>query len=133
MAKRQRPRATSRSGNRGSRPGNRPAAPAAPPRSGGLSAREEARAAEIESQIVAQEQAAQSERGRARDRRRTEEHLHDEAAPRTRSGSLLAIRAEQEYAYVVRDVRRILKVGGSLVGVLLILYVLIEVVGVVHI
>jgi hypothetical protein len=131
MAKRQRPRAGSRSGNRGSRPGPRPAA--APPRTGGLSPSEEARAAEIEATILARERAAENERGRGRDRRRTEDNLRDETAPRTRTGSLLAIRGEQEYAYVVRDVRRIVTVGGSLLGVLIVLYVLIEVVGVFHI
>ena len=131
MAKRQRPRAGSRSGNRGSRPGSRPAS--APLRTGGLSSSEEARAAEIEAQIVAREQAAANERGRARDRRRTEDHLRDEAAPRTRTGSLLAVRGEQEYAYVVRDVRRIVTVGGSLLGVLLALWIVIEVLGVIHI
>jgi hypothetical protein len=131
MAKRQRPRAGSRSGNRGSRPGARPAA--APSRTGGLSSSEEARAAEIEATIIAQERAAANERGRVRDRRGTESHLRDEAAPRTRTGSLLAIRGEQEYAYVVRDVRRIVTVGGSLLGVLIALYVIIEVLGIFHI
>ena len=131
MAKRQRPRAGSRSGNRGSRPGSRPAS--APLRTGGLSSSEEARAAEIEAQIVAREQAAANERGRARDRRRTEDHLRDEAAPRTRTGSLLAVRGEQEYAYVVRDVRRIVTVGGSLLGVLFALWIVIEILGVIHI
>ena len=131
MAKRQRPRAGSRSGNRGQRPGPRPAT--APARTGGLSASEEARAAEIEAQIVASETAAENERGRARNKRRpTEEVLRDDTS-RTRSGSLLAIRGEQEYAYVVRDVRRIATVGGSLLVVLFILYILIEVVGVFHI
>lgn len=131
MAKRRRPHASSRSGSRGSRPGSRPAA--APPRTGGLSASEEARAAEIEAQIVAREAAAGNERDRARDRRRTEGQLRDGVAPRTRTGSLLAIRGEQEYAYVVRDVRRIVTVGGSLVGVLIALYVIIEVLGIIHI
>jgi hypothetical protein len=129
MAKRQRPRANAR-GNRGSRPGARPAGGS--PRGGGLSASEEARAAEIEAQIVAQEAAAQGERSRSRDRKRTEDLLRDDGAPRTRTGSLLAIRGEQEYTYVVRDVRRIATVGGSLVGVLIVLYILIEVVGVIR-
>lgn len=132
MAKRQRPRAGSRSGNRGSRPGARPAA-GAPPRSGGLSAAEETRAAEIGAQIVAGEAAAASERGRSRDKRRTGGDVLGEDVSRTRSGSLLAIRGEQEYTYVVRDIRRIVTVGGSLVGVLLALYIVIEVVGVIHI
>ena len=133
MAKRQRPRASSRSsGHRGTRPGVRPAA--APSRTGGLSQTEEARAAEIESQIVAREQAVVAERGRARERRRTEGVPRDEVEPRPRGGaSLLAIRGEQEYTYVVRDVRRIITVGGSLVGVLLILFLVIEVFGIIHI
>ena len=102
------------------------------PRAGGLSATEEARAAEIEAQIVASEAAAENERGRARNKRRSTEDVRDDTS-RTRSGSLLAIRGEQEYAYVVRDIRRIATVGGSLLVVLLILYILIEVVGVFHI
>ena len=129
MAKRQRTRANAR-GNRGPRPGSRPAG--GPSRSGGLSASEEARAAEIEAQIVAQEAAALGERSRSRDRKRTDDLLRDEGAPRTRTGSLLAIRGEQEYTYVVRDVRRIATVGGSLLVVLIVLYILIEVVGVIH-
>ena len=36
----------------------------------------------------------------------------------------LATRAAEEYAYVRRDIRRIVVVGGSLLGVLGILYVL---------
>jgi hypothetical protein len=131
MAKRQRPRAGSRSGNRGPRPGPRPAA--APTRTGGLSASEETRAAEIEAQIVASEAAAENERGRARNKRRPAEAALRDDASRTRSGSLLAIRGEQEYAYVVRDVRRIATVGGSLLIVLFVLYILIDVVGVFHI
>ena len=131
MAKRQRPRAGSRSGNRGQRPAARPAS--APTRSGGLSASEEARAAEIEAQIVASEAAAENERGRARNRRGPAEDALRDDASRTRSGSLLTIRGEQEYAYVVRDVRRIATVGGSLVGVLFVLYILIEVIGVIRI
>lgn len=129
MAKRQRTRANAR-GNRGPRPGARPAG--GPSRSGGLSASEEARAAEIEAQIVAQEAAALGERGRSRDRKRTDDLLRDDGASRTRTGSLLAIRGEQEYTYVVRDVRRIATVGGSLIAVLLVLYLLIEVVGVIR-
>lgn len=133
MAKRQRPRASSRSNaHRGARPGARPAA--APSRTGGLSRSEEARAAEIEADIVAREQATVAERSRARDRRRTEGSFRDEVEPRPRGGaSLLAIRGEQEYTYVVRDVRRIITVGGSLVGVLLILFLVIEVFGIIKI
>ena len=40
--------------------------------------------------------------------------------------------AAQEYAYVAADVRRIALVGGSLFGILIALFVLIEVLGIVH-
>ena len=97
---------------------------------GGLSAAEEARAAEIESQIVAQERAADATRARTRDRGRVTET----ARPGRAGGQgLLAARAAEEYGYVVRDVRRILAVGGSIVVILAVLYVLIDVAHVVTI
>jgi hypothetical protein len=40
--------------------------------------------------------------------------------------------AAQEYAYVAADVRRIALVGGSLFAVLIALFILIEVLGVIH-
>jgi hypothetical protein len=40
---------------------------------------------------------------------------------------LLAARAAEEYAYVVRDVRRIVRVGGSLAAALAVIYVLVDV------
>ena len=46
---------------------------------------------------------------------------------------LLAARAAQEYAYVARDVRHIAVVGGGLLIVLLVLYVLVEVLGIIKI
>ena len=129
MAKRQRTRPGRRpSSNRPARPAPAPAAPAAPapPRpSASLSAAEEARAAEIEAQIVAEERAATASRDRSRDRRRAE-------AGRTRDSGPIELRAEQEYAYVVRDVRRIIRVGGSLLIILAVLFVLIDVLGVIH-
>ena len=102
----------------------RPEARLAPRPAGALSDTEEARAAELESQIVAQERAAQAGRARVRDRSRA-----TEAARPGRAGGqgLLAARAVEEYAYVVRDVRRILVVGGGLVATLAVLYVLIDV------
>jgi hypothetical protein len=45
---------------------------------------------------------------------------------RTGSQGLLAARAVEEYAYVVRDVRRIVVVGGSLTVVMALLFVLID-------
>jgi hypothetical protein len=48
---------------------------------------------------------------------------------RVRSGSI-AERASHEYAYVLRDVRRIILIGGSLIGVLLGLWVVLQATGV---
>jgi len=50
---------------------------------------------------------------------------------RARSQGLLAARAAEEYNYVVRDVRRILRVGGSLAVVFLAIVVLVDVLHVV--
>ncbi len=136
MAKRQRTRPGQRSSARAGRPGTRPPAgarPAGPARPvGALTAAEEARAAELEAQILAEERAAEAGRSRARERKRSDVAATGAAPGRSREGSLLAARAEEEYAYVVRDVRRIARVGGSLVGVLAILFILIDVVGVIR-
>jgi hypothetical protein len=114
------------------RPGHRPrlqrapqtpAADAAPRPSGGLTREEEARAAEIEATILAEERAAQQATRRSRDRDRFVEG----AGPRGRDLAPLAVRAADEYAYVRRDVIRIVRVGGSLLAILAVLYVLIDV------
>ena len=83
---------------------------------------EEARAAELEAAIVAEERLAEATR-RGRSQR---------ADPTTavRSGSPLAVAAANEYAYVARDVRRVALVGGSLVVLLLGLWVAVQVTGV---
>ena len=131
MAKRARGSST-RPGQRArtQRSGPRPSAiaPAPAPRPATLTPQEEARAAELEAQIVAEERAAEATLRRTRDRSRRE----PEAVAPTRPGSL-AVRASEEYAYVVRDVRRIAVVGGSLLGVLLLLFVAIEVFGLVRV
>ena len=108
----------------------RPQPSSAPRSSGALSQTEEARAAELEALIVAQDRAAEA--GRARDRERGKS---SELARPGRAGGqgLLAARAAEEYAYVVRDVRRILVVGGALAAALVVLYVLIDVARVVTI
>ena len=108
------------------RPQNRPA----PRPSGALSAAEEARAAELESQIVAQERDAEVNRTRNRERGR----VSDATRPGRPGGQgLLAARAAEEYGYVVRDVRRIIYVGGAVAAALVVLYVLIDVMHVVTI
>lgn len=99
-----------------------PAAPAtkvvAPPPDT-LTDAEEARAAELEAAIVAEERQTEAEATRRRLRlsRGTPDPL---ATPRPTSG--LAISAAEEYAYVARDMRRITIVGGGLIGILLILW-----------
>jgi hypothetical protein len=108
------------------RPQNRPA----PRPSGALSASEEARAAELESEIVAQERDAEANRTRNRERGRTSEATRP---GRPGGQGLLAARAAEEYGYVVRDVRRILFVGGAVAVALVVLYVLIDVAHVVTI
>ncbi|MDO8484658.1 MAG: hypothetical protein Q7S35_06900 [Candidatus Limnocylindrales bacterium] len=91
-------------------------------RSASLTAEEEARAAELEAAIVAQER--QAEEGR---RNRSQRSAPDVAV---RASSPLATAAANEYAYVARDVRRVAIVGGSLVSLLLILWVVTQVTGV---
>lgn len=84
---------------------------------------EEARAAELEAAIVAEEREAEAARRRTRAARTTE------PVGVTRPGSNLAASAAEEYAYVARDVRRVAIVGGSLVGVLILLWAVVQVTG----
>jgi hypothetical protein len=121
MAKRS--RGSTRPGRRArlQRPAPRPADAAR--RSGGLTHEEEQRAAEIEAAIVAEERAAQNAVRRTRDRDRdrgAEGGYRRDLAP-------LSVRAADEYAYVRRDVLRIARIGGGLLVVMAILYVLIDV------
>jgi hypothetical protein len=95
--------------------------PVATPRPATLTPQEEARAAELEAQIVAEEKAAEVATPRGRRRSAITE-------PNARAG--ISVRAADEYAYVARDVRRIAKVGGSLVALLLGLWVVTEVTGI---
>ncbi len=90
-----------------------------------LTPTEEARAAELEAQIVAAERAADTNAARARERSRRPV----EGEVRVRSGSI-AERASHEYAYVQRDVRRIVMIGGSLIAFLLALWVVLQATGV---
>ena len=132
MAKRQ--RGGARPGQRaplqrGSQPTPTPTAnPAVAARPGGLSTGELDRAAELEAQIVAEERAAVSSLTRGRDRRRA----GVDAVPgsRSRSAGSLAVVAEDEYRYVVRDLRRIAVVFAGIFGLLLTSWLLIVVVGV---
>lgn len=100
------------------------AAASAMPRPASLTAAEEARAAELEAQIVAEERAAEEAQRRTRDRTRRPAEGAGVA-----SGSI-SVRAAEEYGYVVRDIRRIAMIGGGLIVVLLVLWVVIEATGI---
>ena len=103
-----------------------PAAAAAPaPRPATLTAEEERRAAELEAQIVAEERSAEDARKRGTDRSRRP--VTDESG--TRPSSSLAVRAAEEYAYVGRDVRRITVIGGGLILIMLVLWVIAQATG----
>ncbi len=85
------------------------------PRPTSLTPEEETRAGQLEAAIVLEER--QAEAGR---RDRAQRSAPDAVV---RSSSPLAAAAANEYAYVARDVRRVALVGGSLVSLLLILWV----------
>jgi hypothetical protein len=109
-----------------SRPADRPASR--------LSDEEEARAAELEDRIVTQEREAElgRSRGRDRDRDRSRDREADRAARKASQG-LLAVKAAEEYGYVVRDVRRIVEVGALLTAILIVVFVLVDVAHVIRI
>jgi hypothetical protein len=89
-------------------------------RPAGLTPQEEARAAELEAAIVADERQAQ-------------EQVHQTKAarvsPAPRMASTLESSAASEYAYVARDVRRIAIVGGSLFAIMIGLWIVSQLVG----
>ena len=85
-----------------------------------LTDEEEARAAQLEAAIVAEERQAESASRKSRAARTIE--------PVARTSSL-EVSAAEEYAYVARDVRRIAIVGGSLIGLLLIAWAIAHFVG----
>lgn len=94
------------------------ATPAPPPTS--ITPEEEARAAEIEAQIVAEEKAASDART-ARERGRRAD------LDRVSYGSgTIAARAHDEYRYVQRDLRRIAVVGGFLIAIMVVLEILVN-------
>jgi hypothetical protein len=108
-----------RSGPRPARP--TPTVTTRPPT---LTPEEEARAAELEAQIVAEERASDAELQRSRERTRRS----SEGVTPVRTGSI-ASAAAHEYDYVARDVRRIAIVGGSMIGLLLGLWAVTQITG----
>ena len=100
----------------------RPSSQVSPP-SVTLTPAEEARAAELEAEIVSAERSAERAAPIQRER-----PARREVEPRVRSGSI-AVRAADEYAYVSRDVRRVALIGGSLITFLIILWAVLQVTG----
>lgn len=85
------------------------------------------RAAELEAEAAAKEKAAIAESLRQRNRTASRDDtrgIADINAP-------LSVRAAHEYAYVSRDVKRIAITGGLMVGILAVLHVLVNVMGVI--
>ena len=132
MAKRQRgsrpgQRAPLQRGGRPSSPApaGKPATPARP--SSTLSDDELERAAQLEAQIVAEEQTASASLARGRDRRRSGSGASTTGRPRA-VGSLAAI-ADDEYVYVVRDLRKIVVIFAIIFSLLLASWLVLGVAG----
>jgi hypothetical protein len=105
--------------------GQQPAATAAAaPRPSGLTDAELKRAAELEAQMVADEQAAETARRKSQDR---------VTAARELSSPVRALDDATEYAYVARDLKDILRIAILLLVILFALYVAVDVTGVLKI
>ncbi len=93
--------------------------PAAAPRPTGLSEAELERAAVLEAELLAQEKAAEQARQRTRTR----------PAPRetVSTGGSLSVAARSEYGYVARDVKDIIRIASILIGILIVLWILIDI------
>jgi hypothetical protein len=91
----------------------------------GLSQAEIDRAAELEAEMTRRERAAS-----AATRKRADEPQPRPHAPMDVNAPL-AVRASREYAYVARDVRRIILTGGLMIAILAAIDVLVNVLGVV--
>ena len=96
-------------------------AAASVPKPAGLTDAELKRAAELEAQLVAEEQAAETARKRSQVRTATAREL---------SGPVRSIDDATEYAYVARDLKDILRIAILLLIVLIVLYIAIDVMGV---
>ena len=106
----------------------RPARTAAPapttPRPTSLTPEEEARAAELEAQFLAEEREAEQAQKRARDRQRAGERERVVA-----SSVPLGVREAEDYAYVARDVRRIVAITAGLFAIMIGLWIALQVSG----
>jgi hypothetical protein len=97
--------------------------PAATPKPAGLSDAELERAAQIEADLLAEERAAEQARKRTRERTATRTVVA--------TGGSLAAQEAAEYAYVARDVKDIIRIASLLLGILIVLWLLIDVTGVI--
>lgn len=117
MAKRTRysgrPAARPGAGRLGQGPASRPGIGPSPVRAAGLTELEVDRAAELEAELVARERAAIAENARRRGRPRPLDAsiVGDAREP-------LSVRASHEYAYVARDVRRIVLTASLMFAIL---------------
>jgi phage FluMu protein gp41 len=112
----------------GAGPTARPAPPpsaTAPLRSGGLTEAEVESAAQLEAELVAREQAAIAENARRRAR-----SGRVDVAVTGNVNEPLSVRAAHEYAYVARDVRRIIATAALMLAILTALWLLVNVGGV---
>ncbi len=97
--------------------------PSVAPRAGGLTEAEVERAAQLEAALLAEERAAEASRRRSQERVTAAREV----------STARAIRPEQEYAYVARDIRDIVRIAIVLLVILFGLWIAIDVVGVVKI
>ncbi|HYO44923.1 MAG TPA: hypothetical protein VES19_17120 [Candidatus Limnocylindrales bacterium] len=95
------------------------AAPAPAPKPVGLSEAELERAAQLEADLLVQEKAAEQARTRTRARA-----TREAAIP---AGGSLSVAAQAEYAYVGRDVKDIVRIASLLIGILIVLWLVIDV------
>jgi len=90
-----------------------------------LTPEEEARAAELEARLLEEERAAEAAARQSREReRRTAERTQTRPV-----GGSLAVRAAEEYAYVARDVRRIVVIAVGMFAILVGLWIALQVTG----
>jgi hypothetical protein len=125
---RRRPASTGSSSSSAARlePQAAPPLPAAPSGarslSGSLTEDEEARAAQLEAAILAEERSTQETSRRTRERARA-------ATAGPREMEPLTVRASEEYAYVRRDIIKITRTALGLLAALGVLHILINVMG----
>jgi hypothetical protein len=98
--------------------------------SSALTSDEVRRAEELEAEATRKEKAEIAESLRRRNRA---EEAADRAAYAGDVNAPLSVRASHEYAYVARDVKRIAVTGGLMIGILALLHILVNVLGVISI